>query len=103
MDAVCEMKLRMKAPSGTLDVCYFAAAITALSGRLLWPTRCDIGHHTTKAHMKTIITVLLLALATTFAVHAADKERTLFDSEGEAVAYIALDDELNIYLWKGEP
>src|SRR5208283_920073 len=53
--------------------------------------------------MKTIISVLLLALATTLAVHAADKEKTLFDSEGEAVAYIALDDELNIYLWKGEP
>jgi hypothetical protein len=53
--------------------------------------------------MKILISVLLLALATTFAVHAADKEKTLFDSEGEAVAYIALDDELNIYLWKGEP
>ena len=53
--------------------------------------------------MKTFISVLLLALATTFPVHAADKEKTLFDSEGAAVAYIALDDELNIYLWKGEP
>jgi hypothetical protein len=53
--------------------------------------------------MKTISSVLLLTLATTLAVHAADKEKTLFDSEGEAVAYIALDDEMNIYLWKGEP
>jgi hypothetical protein len=54
-------------------------------------------------HLKTFISVILLALATTVAVLGADKEKTLFDSEGEAVAYIALDDELNIYLWKGEP
>jgi hypothetical protein len=53
--------------------------------------------------MKTILSVLLVALAATVAVRAADKEKTLFDSEGEAVAYIALDDELNIYLWNGEP
>lgn len=54
--------------------------------------------------MKTIISFLLLALATALAAHAADKEeKTLFDSESEAVAYIALDDELNIFLWKGEP
>lgn len=53
--------------------------------------------------MKIFISVLLLVFATTVAVRAADKEKTLFDSEGDAVAYIAIDDELNIYLWKGEP
>lgn len=53
--------------------------------------------------MKTFINILLVLLATTVANHAADKEKTLFDSEGDAVAYIALDDELNIYIWKGEP
>lgn len=47
-----------------------------------------------------IILVLVLGL---LSVHAADREKTLFDSEGDAVAYIAFDDELNIYLWGGAP
>lgn len=31
------------------------------------------------------------------------EEVTLFDADGEPVAYIVLDDELTIYLWGGEP
>jgi hypothetical protein len=31
------------------------------------------------------------------------REISLFDDAGEAVAYIDTDDEMNIYLWKGEP
>lgn len=31
------------------------------------------------------------------------KEITIFDSSGEATAYIDTDDERNIYLWAGEP
>ncbi len=39
-----------------------------------------------------------LFLVTTFA-----QEVTLFDSEGEARAYIDANDDLTIYLWKGTP
>lgn len=60
-------------------------------------------HRSTQNRMKRIISVVLLALTTTLAVHAVEKEKTIFDSEGEAVAYIALDDELNIFQWKGDP
>jgi hypothetical protein len=31
------------------------------------------------------------------------REISLFDDSGEAVAYIDTEDEMNIYLWKGEP
>ncbi len=47
--------------------------------------------------------ILLLVFATLLPIHAADNDKTLFDSEGQAVAYIALDDDLNIFLWKGQP
>ncbi len=33
----------------------------------------------------------------------ADEEISLFSSNGEAVSYIALSDELTIYLWSGKP
>ena len=33
----------------------------------------------------------------------ADDEVALFDSRGQATAYIALDDALTIYLWGGKP
>lgn len=33
----------------------------------------------------------------------ANDEITLFDARGRATAYIALQDELTIYLWNGEP
>ncbi len=31
------------------------------------------------------------------------REITLFDSKGEAIAYIDTSDELTIYLWDGDP
>ncbi|WP_290577350.1 4-fold beta flower protein [Ketobacter sp.] len=33
----------------------------------------------------------------------SDNELSLFDRDGKAAAYVALDDELTIYLWGGEP
>ena len=33
----------------------------------------------------------------------ADQEISLFNAEGRATAYIAVDDELTIYLWNGRP
>jgi hypothetical protein len=44
---------------------------------------------------------LLLTLA--FMAGAQAREITLFDSEGEAVAYIDTSDEATIYLWSGKP
>lgn len=44
---------------------------------------------------------LLLALGVT-TVHAKE-EVSLFDGTGRAHAYIAVDDELTIYLWSGRP
>lgn len=32
-----------------------------------------------------------------------DSEISFFNSHGEAVAYIAVDDDLTIYLWNGDP
>jgi hypothetical protein len=48
-----------------------------------------------------LLALFVLAIGT--AAHAADKEVTLFDSKGAAIAYIAYDDDATIYLWKGEP
>jgi len=50
------------------------------------------------AIFKTLFVVLLL-----LPVSALAREISLYDSEGEAVAYIDTDDELNIYLWGGKP
>jgi hypothetical protein len=36
-------------------------------------------------------------------VFAFGQEVSLYASEGEAVAYIAVNDEMTIYLWDGEP
>ena len=33
----------------------------------------------------------------------ADQEMALFDGGGQAIAYIAVDDELTVYLWDGKP
>jgi hypothetical protein len=47
--------------------------------------------------------LFLLAIAAYGAIaHAAD-EVTLFNASGAAEAYIAIDDELTIYLWSGKP
>lgn len=45
--------------------------------------------------------VLMFILATYPAL--AENEIALFDSAGEAVAYVAVDDDLTIYLWSGKP
>lgn len=46
----------------------------------------------------TLLVFFLLAPAISYA-----REISLYDDAGEAVAYIDTDDEMNIYLWKGEP
>jgi hypothetical protein len=48
------------------------------------------------------IGVLLLLLFAQGA-SASENELSLFDGQGHAIAYIALDDDLTIYLWSGEP
>jgi hypothetical protein len=49
-----------------------------------------------------ILPILLFALVSS--VSASDRDEiTLFDSQGEAVAYVSPDDENNIYLWSGKP
>jgi hypothetical protein len=50
---------------------------------------------------RSFLAALCLALA--FATNAQAREITLFDSEGEAVAYIDTSDEATIYLWSGKP
>jgi hypothetical protein len=52
--------------------------------------------------MKYIVIVFagLLALATTA---RADDDISLFNSKGKAIAYIALNDEMTIYMWNGKP
>lgn len=47
--------------------------------------------------------VWLLVLVAMPVVVVAAEEVSLFDSGGNAVAYIALDDEMTIYLWSGKP
>ena len=47
---------------------------------------------------KTLMFIFLLAPAISFA-----QEISLYNSTGEAVAYIDTDNDLNIYLWKGDP
>ena len=49
---------------------------------------------------KSILTVLLFLVGTQ-CIQA--QEVTLFDSEGEPVAYIAYEEESTIYLWEGDP
>lgn len=46
---------------------------------------------------------LALALLTSSAAEAADDEVALFDGTGNATAYIAMHDDLTIYLWTGKP
>ena len=53
--------------------------------------------------MRTTISRVLLLLVVPFPVSALSQEISLYDSVGEAVAYIDTDDELNIYLWRGKP
>ncbi len=52
--------------------------------------------------------ILACITALTFSVLAAgsaeaDQEITLFDGGGRATAYIAVEDEMTIYLWDGKP
>lgn len=47
--------------------------------------------------------VLLFALGLAFAQSAAAREISLYNSEGEAVAYIDTDSDATIYLWGGKP
>ena len=42
-------------------------------------------------------------LAMQFTTNAVADETSLFSGNGAAVAYIAIDDELTIYLWDGKP
>lgn len=46
---------------------------------------------------------LVVALISCSIVAFADDEVTLFDGRGKAKAYIALSDEMTIYLWSGKP
>ena len=47
-----------------------------------------------------LLTIIFLGLSS----NVLAKEITLFDSDGEAIAYIETDDEdLTIYLWNGKP
>lgn len=47
---------------------------------------------------KTLMFIFLLVPAISFA-----QEISLYNSTGEAVAYIDTDNDMNIYLWKGDP
>ncbi|MDO6681202.1 hypothetical protein Q4551_02780 [Oceanobacter sp. 5_MG-2023] len=48
---------------------------------------------------KILLAILLLNASSVF----AESEITLFAASGDASAYIALNEELTIYLWSGEP
>lgn len=47
--------------------------------------------------------LIILFLVFAFTASAQAREITLFDSEGEAVAYIDTSDDATIYLWSGNP
>lgn len=49
-----------------------------------------------------LLTAALHALSIANTAYA-DQEISLFDAAGRATAYIAVDDELTIYLWNGKP
>ena len=51
--------------------------------------------------MRKGITILIILIISSFQMTA--QEVTLFDSEGNARAYIDYDDEATIYLWNGKP
>ena len=53
-------------------------------------------------NLKNIFTTLIVFCLLVPVVSYA-REISLYDDAGEAVAYIDTDDEMNIYLWKGEP
>ena len=54
--------------------------------------------------MSKIIGLMVAMLAFSIAtITYADQEISLFNAEGRATAYIAVDDELTIYLWNGKP
>lgn len=54
--------------------------------------------------MVTVRTILVLAALLSACVgQAMAEEITLFNSKGEAVAYIDSDEDMTIYLWKGKP
>ena len=46
---------------------------------------------------------VVLALLGVAPTTAAAEDVSLYDNDGEAVAYIAVDDDLTIYLWEGTP
>lgn len=47
--------------------------------------------------------IILVAFYSAQLAYAQNQEVSLFDSQGKPVAYIAIDDELTIYLWDGSP
>ena len=55
--------------------------------------------------MKSILALLLFAFSVLAlpSLARAEDEVTLFDGQGNASAYIALDEKLTIYLWNGKP
>lgn len=55
--------------------------------------------------MSVFLRVIAVALPLVFAygVRAGEADISLFDGQGRATAYIAVDDDLTIYLWSGEP
>jgi len=53
--------------------------------------------------MKNFLLSALLVLFVLTPLSAIAREISLYDSEGDAVAYIDTDDDLNIYLWGGKP
>lgn len=50
---------------------------------------------------KKLIVLIIFFLGLTSNVIA--KQITLFDSDGDAIAYIDTNDDLTIYLWSGKP
>ena len=57
-----------------------------------------------EAKMKTKLLLIVILLSICLpASNVFAKEISLFDSDGEAVAYIDTSDDFTIYLWKGKP
>ena len=53
--------------------------------------------------MRTTFIGFLFVLVMLISVSTQAREISLYDSAGDAVAYIDTDDDLNIYLWGGKP
>jgi hypothetical protein len=79
----------------------FANNNSAMGRETILKSRVSLKNDRSRVNLSKLFTILLFAC---FPLFAIAQEITLFDSDGEAKAYIDTDDDdLTIYLWAGTP